>query len=946
MINYETLSKEELIKHLQELQIENSNLKETYKAELVSQKIRQISNIEVEASFRSIFDQSPVGLVIVNFNKKFLKCNSAFCGFLGYSESELVERTIMDVTYPQDIEIGIVEMRQIVEGKLKTFSVEKRYVHKNGNILWGSISISLVRDADNLPLYFLPVIQDITFRKQAEFKLLESEERFRNMLSNLEAGIVVHLPDTSIKMTNSRACILLGISSEQMKGKVSLDPAWRFIDERGANLEIHDYPVDKILSNKKPLRNLILGVIKPETDMITWLTVNGFATLNEDGKITEVVISFIDITDRKEAEISLRKSEENLAVTLNSIGDGVISTDIQGNVVMMNPVAETLCGWTFTEAINRPLFEVFRIVNADTREVVTNPVKTVLEKGDVVGLANHTILISKDGTEYQIADSAAPIRDKEGEIRGVVLVFSNVTEKYATEKALKESEALFSLFMKFSPIYTFIKEVSSENSRIIIASENYIDLIGITGTEMRGKTMQELFPPEFAEKISRDDWDVVKSEQVLQIDEVLNNRYFTTFKFPIVQNGKTLLAGFTIDITERTKAERELIEAKEHAEESDRLKSAFLANMSHEIRTPMNGILGFAELLKAHDILDDEKQQYISVIENSGARMLNIINDILDIAKIEAGLMKVDLRNVNINEQIDQLYNFFNPEVEEKGMKLFFNTALTSENAIISTDSEKLFSILTNLIKNAVKYSEKGSIEFGYTVKSETEPAVLEFYIKDTGIGILKNRQKAIFERFVQADITSALARQGAGLGLAITKAYVEMLGGKIWVNSEEGVGSEFYFTIPYIGAKPKNINENKTISSKTSVSQHKISNPGVKVLIAEDDEMSIKLVSIIIGGIASEILIARNGSEAVRICKENPDIDLILMDIQMPVLGGLEATVQIRRFFKHQIIIAQTAFAFAGDKEKAIAAGCNDYITKPISKTELLSKINKYFLH
>ena len=376
----------------------------------------------------------------------------------------------------------------------------------------------------------------------------------------------------------------------------------------------------------------------------------------------------------------------------------------------------------------------------------------------------------------------------------------------------------------------------------------------------------------------------------------------------------------------------ELFRAKERAEESDRLKSAFLANMSHEIRTPMNGILGFAELLKEPDLAGEKQQKYISIIEKGGARMLNIINDIVSISKIESGLEEINYQVINVNEQIENIYNFFKPEIEGKDMQFSFNNPLSSKRSNIKADREKVYSILTNLIKNAIKYSDEGSVEFGYNKKG----GFLEFYVKDTGIGIPKERQEAIFERFIQADIADKSAYQGAGLGLAISKAYVEMFGGKIWVESEEGSGSTFYFTIPYVTGTIK-----EKITEEENLPSHELTLPTkLKILIAEDEETSEEFITIIAKEMGNEVINVQNGIEAVEACRKNLDIDLILMDMRMPVMDGYEATRQIREFNNEVIIIAQTAYALSGDKEKAITAGCDDYITKPIKTDELKRKI------
>jgi len=385
---------------------------------------------------------------------------------------------------------------------------------------------------------------------------------------------------------------------------------------------------------------------------------------------------------------------------------------------------------------------------------------------------------------------------------------------------------------------------------------------------------------------------------------------------------------------ERKKHEEELKQALEQALESDRLKSAFLANMSHEIRTPMNGILGFAELLKEPNLTGETQQEYIKIIEKGGERMLNIINDIVSISKIESGQMEVHMQESNINEQIEYIYTFFKPKIEGKGMQISFKNMLPSSEAILKTDSEKVYSILTNLVKNAIKYTEKGSIEIGYIQKDKC----LEFYVKDTGIGIPKDRQKAIFERFIQAEIVDKMARQGAGLGLSISKAYIEILGGKIWVESAEGKGSTFYFTLPH---QTETIKENGDKNKFLPPVEVSLINK-LKILIVEDDETSEELISIAVKKFGSEIICVKTGTEAVEACHNNPDIDLVLMDIQLSEMNGYEATQQIRQFNNKVIIIAQTAFGLSGDKEKAIASGCNDYIAKPIKANELQQLIFK----
>lgn len=400
-----------------------------------------------------------------------------------------------------------------------------------------------------------------------------------------------------------------------------------------------------------------------------------------------------------------------------------------------------------------------------------------------------------------------------------------------------------------------------------------------------------------------------------------------------------------IDITNQKQTESELTKAKEKAEESERLKSAFLANMSHEIRTPMNGILGFAELLKDHKLRGEEQQKFIGIIEKSGTRLLNIINNIISLSKIESHQIEVSVTVTNVNEQIEFIYQFFKLEAEKKNLHLTFQNALPANDAYIKTDMEKLYAVLTNLVKNAIKFTQTGSIVFGYQLKDE----FLEFFVKDSGPGIPDEQKEIIFERFRQGSESLSRNYEGAGLGLSISKGYVEILGGKIWVKNNPDVnslngnqintGSIFYFTLPaHSLIKSEKLIEDSTIDNEITVPDKKL-----KILIVDDDKTSELLLRKIFKKDAEEFLHVPNGIEAITTCKSNPDIDLILMDMKLPGMNGYEATRKIREFNTEVTIIAQTAYALPGDRENSILAGCNDYISKPINRLAIRNMVNSY---
>ena len=519
--------------------------------------------------------------------------------------------------------------------------------------------------------------------------------------------------------------------------------------------------------------------------------------------------------------------------------------------------------------------------------------------------------------------------------------FESATEDFKNaEKTIEQKDLQYKNLTDISPVGIFRTR-----------GDGYTTFVNQKWSEITGIAPNDAHGWGWIDAVHEDDRPLLQKEWELSREEKrkakANYRFVMddgTFKWVLGQvvpefNGQKELIGFigTItDISDLKTIQKELKLLRDKAEESNRLKSAFLANMSHEIRTPMNGILGFASLLKESNLSIEEQKNYIDIIEKSGVRMLNIINDIISISKIESGLVEVTTNEFNINEQQDYLYTFFKPEAEAKGLTLTYTSSLTKEDAVIYTDQDKFMSIYTNLIKNAIKYTEKGSIEFGYVKKVKH----LEFYVKDTGIGIDLNRQEAVFERFIQADIEDKMARQGAGLGLSITKAFVEMLGGKIWLESTIDKGSTFFFSIPFETSEEQTDDPEDIFQEHNNLNQLK----DLNILLVEDDDISAMLISIMLKNSKCNLIRAYNGIEAVDICKKKSDIDFVLMDVRMPLMDGYEATHQIRKFNKDLIIVAQTAHALSSDREKSMEVGCNEHLSKPIMSDELFSIINNYF--
>jgi PAS domain S-box-containing protein len=508
-------------------------------------------------------------------------------------------------------------------------------------------------------------------------------------------------------------------------------------------------------------------------------------------------------------------------------------------------------------------------------------------------------------------------------------------QKRIADIALEESEIRTKTIIEYLPQRIFIKDKSL---RYIFANTNYTNDLGTTLDELIGKDDFDLYDEATAESfLSSDKLVMEQGISKSAEDQRLigkKQRWINEVRIPFkdIQGNVVGILGVYEDVSDQRNIIDDLTWAKEKAEESDRLKSAFLANISHEIRTPMNGILGFSDLLD-RELVSDKQKKYIKIIKNSGDRLLALINDVIDIAKIEAGEAEVHKEEFECSELLDELYEAHHEKAQP--IELIIDKG-NIDSLILNTDKNKLFQILNNLIDNAIKFTEKGSVKFGYIIQDDE----LFLFVKDTGIGIPPEYKNKIFERFRQVELDYTREYKGTGLGLAITHQLVQLLGGKIWFQSKVNVGTTFYVHIP---------NEKENQVKKQQEEALNPDAPGVNnansinILIAEDEEYNFLYLEELLSKEKISILHAENGEEAIELCREHPNIDLIIMDIKMPLLGGLEASRAIKMFRPDMPIIAQSAFALTGDKERALTYGCDAYITKPIIKEELFEMINKF---
>ena len=640
-----------------------------------------------------------------------------------------------------------------------------------------------------------------------------------------------------------------------------------------------------------------------------------------------------DIIAQKVAEEDLRKSERIFRSITEQIAEYVFLVDSTGLLTYASPVIEKLFGYLPHEVVGHSFIDYIPEEDIPKAlEIFSTDLQLKTE--------NHIFevrLKRKDGSIFDGEVNLQYYQDQE--ITGMIGLIRDITERKQQEllrqqfeHELQERQQFLASIYDAVNLSIFVVDVRDDGGfRFIGVNPTHEKLSGISNKKISGKTPEEFLAPEIARAVIRNYERCMEAGKTIQYEETLNlngkDTWWETVLNPVYNDAGHIyrIIGTANEITEKKKMLDDLIASKDKAEESDRLKSAFLANISHEIRTPMNGIMGFSELLKDPHLSGEEKEEYIELINESGRRMLNLINDLLNISLIDAREAKLEIAETPVNLLLGDLQAFFKPEADKRGLRLSCSRALSDDASIIMRDRTKLTQVMTNLIQNAIKFTSKGGIDFGYTRNDE----ILEFYVIDSGIGIPADKKERIFDRFHQVNNSLTRDHEGAGLGLSISKAFVELLGGTIHVESVDGAGSNFSFTIPYT---PLHL---PTADCQLPASPC--------ILIAEDDAMSALLLKKSLKDENFTFLCAENGWEAVELVQVHPEINLVLMDIKMPVMNGYEATKLIKEHRPLLPIIAQSAFTSKEERQKAKEAGCDDFITKPIRKDELLEKMQVF---
>jgi PAS domain S-box-containing protein len=854
-------------------------------------------------------------ILLVNSEMRIIEANERAYQVYGYSREEMLNMEIKKlIAYPEKDGYSnkLNELDNIGSYVQETF-----HRRKDGSIfpVEESIKSFIVENKR----YCQAITRDITER----YKANEELRKLSYAVEQSPVSIIITNPDGKIEYVNPKFIEISGYTLSEIKGK-----DMRFlVSAADLGLEYKQLRENVLHGSswKGELQN------KKKNGGLYWVSASISPMFDRDNNITHFVAINEDITERKMGEQRLLESEQRYRSLFNDNHSVMLLVDPETcDIVDANVAALKFYGYSQREIVRLKLSDI----NTLPKEVIEDEMRLALASQQNYFQLRHKLANGK-------------IRDVETYSGRVVLnnqvrIYSIVHDITWQKKMELELARNQERLLRAEQVAQFGNWECNLNEDILYLSLGARIIYGVD-EEKDAYPMEYLFSlalPEFHDFLNK------------ALEELINNAapFEVEYKILRQRDGKVIdihskaeynadsniVFAIIQDITKLKNTENELLHAKQRAEESDKLKSSFLANMSHEIRTPMNGILGFVEMLSRENITAEKRKHYADIIMQSTQQLLAIVNDILDLSKIETGQIQISNEIVSLNHLLDEVFMMFKPKADEKGIGLK-NSIEEIGTIMVRTDRLRLTQILNNLVSNALKFTKEGHISFGTEIVEDK----LQFFVEDTGIGISYENQHRLFGRFQQANEDISRYYGGTGLGLAISKSLVEMLGGVIWFKSEPLKGTTFYFTIPYSAVKQKKL-EAETFHPQSGA-VHQIEN--IKILVAEDEEINFQFVEEIFDGLPVKIIRALNGLEAVELCRQIQDINIVLMDIKMPLMNGYDALNIIKTFRPELPVVALTAYAMVEDREKALEQGCVAYLSKPVKQKDLMDIISRHAL-
>ncbi len=926
---------------------------------------------QTEPRFRTAFDGATIGMAVADPSMRILEANPAFVAIVGYSVDELRQMNVAALNHPDDNPQNAGLFQQLLDGAIANFVVEMRYRRKDGEVVWVKNSVALVRDDQREPLRFVALAEPINDLKAAEATIaaqVRLAEFGRDVTITLAAA-------TSLRAMLERCARLTVDYLDGAFARIwTLDPSGAVLElQASAGMYTHtdgphqfipvgQFKIGTIAANRRPhLTNAVVGdPLIPEQD---WAKAEGMVAfagypLVVEDRLVGVLAMFArhplaDMTlramaavadgiaigiERRLAEERFHREQEWLRVTLASIGDAIIATDTEGRVTFLNGVAESLTGWRQAEAAGRSIEAVFRIINETTREPAEHPVGEAIREGIIVGLANHTVLIARDGTETAIEDSAAPIRDAAGAIIGVVMVFRDATDERRHAAELRESEERF---RQMAESIAQLAWMAEPDGRIFWYNQRWYDYTGTTFEQMAGwgwRSVHDLSLLAAVEERWRD--AIARGEPFDMVFPLRGKdgvfRPFLTRILPIKDEAGRVVrwVGTNTDISDRLRIEDELRLAKEEAETANQAKDHFLAILSHELRTPLNPILLATSAMLETTPAPGEVRSTLRMIRQNVLLQSRLIDDLLDVMRIVRGKMPLHWEVVDGHRLLLQSQQICQSEVFGKELRLELD--LQASDHHINADPARLQQVFWNLIKNAVKFTPGGgSITIRTSNLALDVGSQLLIEVTDTGIGIEAAVLPLVFDPFQQGEAVITRKFGGLGLGLAICKGIVESHGGSITVQSA-GAGRGTTFRVTLAALPEATVEEGESGEVPRSTGAEPLAPvPSLRMLLVEDEPATLRLMARLLRSLGHNVTTAGTITAAFE-AVELDEFDMIISDIGLPDGTGLDLIRRVTALRGPTPAIALTGYGMEEDIVRSRAAGFTTHMTKPIDFAKL----------